>query len=226
MQYTENLQLAKYDANDVTSYLEVSNANLTKIDAGHGALNTQVNTNTSVIGSLQEDVNNMAPQVADANTKANAGLSNTASVYDATQTYAKDDFTLYNNNLYKCNTPVTQAESFDGTKWTRVKTTDEIKASKEEITQIKADMSLTHKLENKYAVITTDVNGNCDITNLFSYIKPENFISLICDDSGATYDASAYIYMTHLYVHVKGMFDGQSKPNSQVSISINYAMPI
>ena len=136
MQYTENLNLAKYDANDVTSYLEVSNANLTKIDAGHGALNTQVSANTTAIGNLQDDVNDMAPQITNASTKASAGLSNTASVYDATQTYAVGDYTLYNNNLYRCNTPIPQAESFDGTKWTRVKLTDEIKTCNEEISQI------------------------------------------------------------------------------------------
>lgn len=158
MQYTENLNLAKYDANDVTSYLEVSNANLTKIDAGHGTLNARVSANTSAIGDVQGDVNDMVPQVADAGTKANAGLSNTASVYDATQTYAVDDYTLYNNNLYRCEVPIPQAESFDGTKWVRVKTTDEIKTcnnkirtSENEIIQIKANLieSLYSKLGYK-----------------------------------------------------------------------------
>ena len=141
MQYTENLQLAKYESNDVTSYLEVANANMTKIDAGYGTLNTQVDANTSAIGDVEEDVNNMAPQVADANTKANAGLSNIASVYDATQTYAIGDYTLYNNNLYRCEVPIPQAESFDGTKWVRVKTTDEIKAFNGKITQINVNLT-------------------------------------------------------------------------------------
>lgn len=147
MQYTENLNLAKYDANDVTSYLEVSNANLVKIDAGHGTLNAQVTANTSAIGDLQEDVNGMAPQVADANTKANAGLSNTASVYDATQTYAVGDYVLYNNNLYRCITAVTQAESFDGTKWERIKIdgvlseiSDNESDNREEINNIKESL--------------------------------------------------------------------------------------
>lgn len=158
MKYTENLNLAKYDANDVTSYLEVSNANLTKIDAGHGTLNTQVTANTTAIRNVQDSVDNMAPQVAESLTKANAGLSNTASVYDATQTYAVGDYTLYNNNLYRCDVPIPQAESFDGTKWTRVKTSDEIKTcnnkirtSENEIIQIKANLieSLYSKLGYK-----------------------------------------------------------------------------
>lgn len=167
MQYTENLQLAKYESNDVTSYLEVANANMTKIDAGHGTLNTQVTANTSAIGDAQEDINNMAPQIADASTKANAGLSNTANVYDATQTYAVGDYTLYNNNLYRCDVPIPQAESFDGTKWTRVKTSDEIKTCKRNITQLTTDLNnkLKWTLHNQTVMTNNTIVLNGDILN-------------------------------------------------------------
>lgn len=226
MQYTENLNLAKYESNDVTSYLEVANANMTKIDAGHGALKKQVSTNTTAIGNVKEDVDGMVPKVADADTKANAGLTNTASVYDATQTYAVGDYTLYNNNLYECNTPIPQAESFDGTKWTRVKITDDVKKAKNDITQINTIMSNGCKLVNIYTLDTTDLNGNVNISNVHPMIKPGNFISIICDDSGMMVECSPYEYHGDLYVHVRGMFDGQSKLHTQISFSINYIMPL
>ena len=177
MQSTTNLQLSIYESNDVTSYLEVENSNMRKIDAGVGAVQTQVTANAQSIGTLQEDVTNLTPTVADANTKANASLTNTANVYDATQTYNVGDYCLYNNNLYRCITDITTAESFDGTKWVRVKTTDEIKTCNvgidtcnQQISQINADLTNRGGV-TLLATATADIS-NVNVSNMsqFKYI--------------------------------------------------------
>ena len=54
------------------------------------------------------------------------GNQNIATGYDDTQTYAVGDYVIYDGLLYKCNTAVTTAETFDPTKWTHVVVTDEM----------------------------------------------------------------------------------------------------
>lgn len=44
-------------------------------------------------------------------------LSAIADIYDSSETYAVDDFVMYQGELYKCITAVTSAESFDSSKW-------------------------------------------------------------------------------------------------------------
>lgn len=53
-------------------------------------------------------------------------LANVAAVYDSTQTYAVGAFVTYNGQLYKCNTTVDTAETFDPTKWDVVNLADNL----------------------------------------------------------------------------------------------------
>ena len=53
------------------------------------------------------------------------GNKNIAEEYDNTQTYAVDDYVIYDGDLYKCTTAVTSAEDFDPTKWTQTVASDE-----------------------------------------------------------------------------------------------------
>lgn len=54
------------------------------------------------------------------------GNQNIATAYNDTQTYAVGDYVIYDGLLYKCDTAVTTAETFDPTKWTHVLVTDEM----------------------------------------------------------------------------------------------------
>lgn len=54
------------------------------------------------------------------------GNQNIAEEYDDTATYAVGDYVIYDGLLYKCDTAVTTAETFDPTKWTHVVVTDEM----------------------------------------------------------------------------------------------------
>ncbi len=56
----------------------------------------------------------------------NGGNQNIAEEYDDTATYAVGDYVIYNGLLYKCDTAVATAETFDPTKWTHVVVTDEM----------------------------------------------------------------------------------------------------
>lgn len=53
-------------------------------------------------------------------------LANVAAVYDSTQTYAVGAFVTYNGQLYKCNTAIDTAETFDPTKWDAVNLADNL----------------------------------------------------------------------------------------------------
>lgn len=52
--------------------------------------------------------------------------TNLAEFYDHTATYSVGDYVVYEGILYKCDTAVTVAETFDPTKWTQVAITDEM----------------------------------------------------------------------------------------------------
>lgn len=53
-------------------------------------------------------------------------VSNLASTYSNTETYAVGAYAIYQGVLYKCTTAVTTAEDFDPTKWTQVLVMNEI----------------------------------------------------------------------------------------------------
>lgn len=53
-------------------------------------------------------------------------LANVAAVYDDTATYSEGDFRTYNGQLYKCNTDIGTAETFDPTKWDAVNLADNL----------------------------------------------------------------------------------------------------
>ena len=46
-----------------------------------------------------------------------------ASLYDSTQTYSVNDFVVHDKKLYRCNTDISVAESWDNTHWTLVSLT-------------------------------------------------------------------------------------------------------
>lgn len=51
-------------------------------------------------------------------------LANFAPAYDDTETYSVGDVCTYNGQLYKCETPVSTAETFDPTKWAAIVVTE------------------------------------------------------------------------------------------------------
>lgn len=53
-------------------------------------------------------------------------LANVAAVYDDTATYAVGAFVTHNGQLYKCNTAIDTAETFDPTKWDAVNLADNL----------------------------------------------------------------------------------------------------
>ena len=53
-------------------------------------------------------------------------LANVAAVYDDTATYSEGDFRTHNGQLYKCNTDISTAETFDPTKWDAVNLADNL----------------------------------------------------------------------------------------------------
>ena len=85
-----------------------SNYNLSKPES--------TDTNASFISAYRDNMDIIDKQM---------GNKNIAEEYDNTQTYAVDDYVIYDGDLYKCVTAVTSAEDFDSTKWTRTVASDE-----------------------------------------------------------------------------------------------------
>lgn len=85
-----------------------SNYNLSKPE--------NTDTNASFISAYRDNMDIIDKQM---------GNKNIAEDYDNTQTYAVDDYVIYDGDLYKCTTAVTTAEDFDSTKWTQTVASDE-----------------------------------------------------------------------------------------------------
>ena len=97
------LEVAAVDQNSASGYVsrKESLAVIAQGVVGSFAYPTQMPTmpNRSIAGAI------------------NALLANFAPVYDSTETYAVGDVVTYNGTLYKCNTAIGTAETFDPSKW-------------------------------------------------------------------------------------------------------------
>lgn len=71
----------------------------------YAGLPTSDQTLTGAIAELDGDLETLSESITDA--------------YDNTATYDVDDFCIYENTLYKCNTAISTPEDFDSTKWTQ-----------------------------------------------------------------------------------------------------------
>lgn len=65
----------------------------------------------------------------------NSMMASIAAEYDATATYAVGDYCRYNSEVYCCVTPISAAEAFDSTKWTKVTIGGQLSQISEEIRQ-------------------------------------------------------------------------------------------
>lgn len=68
--------------------------------------------------------------------------------YSASKTYVVNDFAVYDNKLYKCNTAITTAQAFDNTKWDLVSNTAPV----------------INKIRSLSGVRLTNNNGNAQTT--------------------------------------------------------------
>lgn len=78
--------------------------------------------NVTPVGSAVIVDNSLTISGAAADAKAvGDALTNFAPPYSSSDTYAVGDYVLYNNVLYRCNTPISTAEAWTGTHWKAVK---------------------------------------------------------------------------------------------------------
>lgn len=89
----------------------------------------------------------------------NQMLANFAPVYDDTETYSVGDVCTYNGQLYKCETAVSTAETFDPTKWAAIVVTE---------------LSGGHNYSTSEQVIGTWIDGSTlyEKTFLPNYVSP------------------------------------------------------
>ena len=93
--------------------------------------------NAPSIRAVREMINNDYTELAGICT----GLANTigtktpldmvGDAYSDESAYAVGEYCIYNNTLYKCNTPITVGEDFDPEKWDETNIADEIKAAED-----------------------------------------------------------------------------------------------
>ena len=122
-------ELATTPTLDGTDLFEIAQVNAGS-SSGYASLKTTLTAIANKIakGIQFGDLQTSAKDLIDAINEAaiSGGNSNIADDYDNTQTYVVGDYRIYEGVLYRCNTDIPVAESFDSTKWDAVLVTDEL----------------------------------------------------------------------------------------------------
>ena len=137
-------------------------------------------------------------------------ISALADDYDELSTYAVNDFVVINNALYKCNTTINPAHTYDPTEWTAVpELCDDITALENNMAQLLTDVS-----DLKTLMGTADISAIGDgsvtgaITTLNSTLAVTSGISMeaITVKSGVSIDVMGsqilYKYGYFCFVHL------------------------
>lgn len=90
MQYTENLNLTKYEANDPTNWLVTFNTNMDKIDSGVGNVTSQLTEIESDVSTAISTANSANTTAGNALSVANSKTSIDDVVSSTTTTYSSD----------------------------------------------------------------------------------------------------------------------------------------
>lgn len=95
------------------------------------------------------NLNNMDDGIYENNLNITKTNENISSAYDSTKTYKIGDYSIHNNELYRCSTTIGAAEEFDETKWEKVNVTNEMK------TQIvlNQEMKTTQVIDEKHVYV-------------------------------------------------------------------------
>ena len=116
-----------------------------------------------------------------------------ANSYDDTATYEIGDYVIYNNQLYKCTTDVTTAESFDPTKWSAEKVVDiATGVTIDDTTTSTTSTYSSSKIEQRIATaagatIDDSITG---LTTTYSSNKIENIVADLIDDTTSDTDTT------------------------------------
>lgn len=123
---TPNYELSQFLGTDKPAWLVDYNGDMEKIDLGLKAAK-------DVADAAKEEADQGATDIAavtlianSADAKSTAAISNFAEAYDSTLTYTVGSYVTYENLLYRCITPITIPEVFDGTHWLRITVDNEL----------------------------------------------------------------------------------------------------
>ena len=140
--HTSNYELSQFLGTDKPAWLIDYNGDMEKIDLGMKAAQDVADAAKEEADQGALDIAAVTVTANSADTKASAAISDLADAYDATSTYVVGDYVTYNYILYRCITPITVPEAFDGTHWERV-TVEEVLAG------LTSDVSLLNLFADK-----------------------------------------------------------------------------
>lgn len=118
--------------------------------AASSVLDMQVVADTLPAGSqasyaYDEELNKAMFGIPQGESGAGA-VGTVASAYDASKTYAVGDYAIHNNDLYRCITAITTAETFTASHWTKIVLADDV-------TDLKTDLEYIDGIvENKIEI--------------------------------------------------------------------------
>jgi hypothetical protein len=140
------------------------------------------------------------------------GNQNIAENYDDTLTYSVGDYVIYNGLLYKCDTAVSTAETFDPTKWTHVVVTDEmgsgggsgsldaVETNSDAYVQLpQADKDDPTKIYFLNDTQSSEVETPVDFSSFVNATEPSTTISVVNDELVYTWNGGSSIRQISYY---------------------------
>jgi hypothetical protein len=144
---TPNYGLSEFLGTDKPAWLVDYNGDMEKIDLGLKAAKDVADAAKEEADQGAIDIAAVTLTANAADAKASEALSNMADVYDATSTYAVNDYVLYEGILYRCLTAITVPEPFTGSHWSRITWEEIITTLTTDVNELKqdeADIIISH----------------------------------------------------------------------------------
>ncbi len=123
---TPNYELSQFLGTDKPAWLIDYNGDMEKIDLGLKAAKDVADAAKAEADQGALDISAVTLTANAADAKSTAAISNFAEAYDSTLTYTIGSYVTYENLLYRCITPITIPEAFDGTHWLRITVDNEL----------------------------------------------------------------------------------------------------
>lgn len=147
--------------------------NLVDLDILSRNKDQKIANNTAAIGNNTTAIGNNTTAIGNNTTAIGKLALDLADAYDDTATYSVDDYCIYSNQLYKCNTAIAVAESFTPAHWTAINIAGEIAGAGSNLGPAVAanTASIGHIEEGIAIIVNGDVASAAVPVGGYAYIK-------------------------------------------------------
>jgi len=149
-------------------------------------------------------------------------IGTVASAYDASKTYAVGDYAIHNNDLYRCITAITTAETFTASHWTKIVLVDDVTDLKTDLDMVKSvavidvstetQISLTMNNNQSLSLMGEIITGGQNGWMVSDMVEISDYDHLIIT-AGSGYNHLLYAFYDSNQTFISGLESGSGVLN-------------